>query len=403
MTAVSAAAPAGAEVAAPDRFQIADVTVIASGHALHDTYTAFLPPLLPVLIEKFALSNAQAGLLSVFMQWPSLLQPVFGYLADHVNLRYLFIFAPAVSAAAMSLLGVAPTYAVLAMLLIVVGVSTAGLHSVGPVLAGNLSGRSLGRGMGMWMVGGGLGYTVGPLILVAALGLVKLAGMPWLMVGGILASAVLYIRLRDVSSQPRGDTQARQPWRQVLRSLQPVMIPMVGITVVRSFMASALGTFLPTFLKSEGSNLWFAGAALAVFEAAGMVGALAAGSLSDRLGRRRILAAAMALASPLMAAFVLAHGAVRLPILVALGFCALSIMPVMMALLQESFPETRALVNGVYLGLSFLTNAAATVILGALADAFSLRMAFTLSAAVPLLGVPLVHWLPKGVREDDDR
>lgn len=380
-----------------DQFHLAGVASVTAGHAVHDTYTAFLPPLLPVLIEKFALSNAQAGLLSVFMQWPSLLQPVFGYLADHVNLRYFVVFAPAVSAAAMSLLGIAPSYAVLALLMIVVGVSTAGLHAVGPVIAGNLSGRSLGRGMGMWMVGGGLGYTVGPLIIVAALSLVKLEGTPWLMFGGILASGVLYFRLRDVSSLTNEGPRSR-PWRQAMRALRPVMIPVVGITVVRSFMASALGTYLPTFLKGEGSALWFAGAALAVFEAAGMVGALAAGSLSDRLGRRRILAAAMALASPLMAAFLLAHGVARLPILVALGACALSIMPVMMALLQESFPENRALVNGVYLGLSFLTNAGATLILGALADGYSMRTAFTLSAAIPLLGVPLVWMLPKGNR-----
>ncbi len=364
---------------------------------MHDTYTAFLPPLLPVLMEKFALSNAQAGLLSVFMQWPSLLQPVFGYMADHVNLRYFVIFAPAVSATAMSLLGVAPSYAVLALLMIAVGISAAGLHAVGPVIVGNQSGRSLGRGMGIWMVGGGLGYTVGPLIIVAALGSVKLEGTPWLMVGGILASAVLYVRLRDVSSLTSEGPRSR-PWRQAFRALRPVMIPVVGITVVRSFMASALGTFLPTFLKGEGSDLWFAGAALAVFEAAGMVGALTAGSLSDRLGRRRILAVAMALASPLMAAFLLAHGVARLPLLVALGACALSIMPVMMALLQESFPENRALVNGMYLGLSFLTNAAATIVLGMLADSYGMRTAFTLSAAVPLLGVPLVWLLPKGNR-----
>ena len=137
---------------------------------------------------------------------------------------------------------------------------------------------------------------------------------------------------------------------------------------------------------------------MAVYEAAGMVGSLTAGALSDRIGRRRILAVAMALASPLMFAFLFAHGTARLPLLIALGICALSVMPVMMALLQESFPENRALVNGMYLGLSFLTNAAATVILGALADRFSMRTAFTMSAAVPLLGIPLVAWLPKRIR-----
>jgi FSR family fosmidomycin resistance protein-like MFS transporter len=382
-----------AAASAAETFDSTQVTTITLGHAVHDTYTAFLPPLLPVLIDKFSLSNSQAGMLNVFLQWPSLLQPFIGYLADRRNLRALVIIAPAISAVCMSLLGIAPSYAIMAFLLLIVGAGAAGLHSVGPVIAANLSGNQIGRAMGMWMVGGGLGYTVGPLIIVAAIGLVGLEGTPWLMIGGILASVVLYVRLRDVSSlSPTAKAPPR--WREALEAMRPLLVPVVGITVVRSFMAAALSTYLPLFLKSEGSNLWFAGAALAIFEGAGMVGSLSAGTISDRIGRRKVLAAAMALASPLMFAFMLTSGLARLPLLIALGFTALAIMPVMMALLQERYPENRAMANGMYLGLSFLSNAAATLALGILADAFSLRVAFTVSAAVPLLGLPLVAMLP---------
>ena len=378
----------------PERFDLTGVTSVGMGHAVHDTYTAFLPPLLPVLIEKYGLSTAQAGLLSVFMQWPSLLQPFIGYLADHVNLRYFVILAPALTATAMSLLGVAPSYAVMALLLIAVGVASAGLHAVGPVIAGNLSGdRNLGRGMGLWMVGGGLGYTIGPLIIVTALQTWGLHGASWLMLGGWLASLALFIRLRHVSSFSARFTQTR-PWRQALTAMRPVLLPVIGIIFVRSFMASAMGAYLPTFLSREGSSLWFAGAAFSAFEAAGMAGALTVGVLSDRLGRRRILLIAMALASLLLAAFLLTGGLIRFPILLAMGFCALSVAPVMMALLQETFPETRALVTGIYMGLTFVAHAAATVILGALGDRFGLRAAFAISAVVPLLGLPLIWLLP---------
>ena len=263
------------------------------------------------------------------------------------------------------------------------------------MIAGNTAGKQMGRAMGTWMVGGGLGYTIGPLVIVAAISALGLQGTPWLMIGGIMASVVLYVRLRDTSS--RSSAAAAPPrWREALAAMRPLLIPIVGITVVRSFMATALSTYLPLFLKGEGSTLWFAGAALAIFEAAGMAGSLTAGAASDRIGRRKVLTAAMVAATPLMAAFMLANGAARLPLLVALGFTSLAIMPVMMALVQERFPENRAMANGLYLGLSFVSNAAATLALGLFADAFSLRMAFMLSAAAPLLGIPLVAMLPAG-------
>ena len=111
---------------------------MAAGHAVHDTYTAFLAPLLPLFIDNFGLSTTAAGLLSVFSQGPSLLQPLIGHLADRLSLRMVVILAPAVSAVMMSLLGVAPSYAVMALLLLATGLSSAGLHSVGPVIAGKL-------------------------------------------------------------------------------------------------------------------------------------------------------------------------------------------------------------------------------------------------------------------------
>ena len=102
------------------------------------------------------------------------------------------------TAVMMSMLGVAPSYAVLAMLLVVVGASSASMHAVGPVMAGRLSGRNLGRGMGFWMVGGELGRTLGPIVIVTAIQLFSLESTPWLMIGGIIASGLLYVGLRDI-------------------------------------------------------------------------------------------------------------------------------------------------------------------------------------------------------------
>jgi FSR family fosmidomycin resistance protein-like MFS transporter len=371
------------------------VITITAAHTVHDTYTAFLAPLLPAFIAKLSLTKTEAGALTVFMQGPSVLQPYIGYLADRLTLRYFVIFGPAVTATMMSLLGIAPRYAVLALLLMVVGLSSAAFHAVAPVMAGRLSGGSLGRGMGFWMVGGELGRTLGPLIIVTAVTFYSLEGTPWLMTAGLLASFTVYLLLRDVPGRPP-EARPAISFRQGLRVMRPILVPLVGIITARVLMLAALTTYLPIFLTEEGANLWLAGVSLTVLEAAGVVGALAGGSLSDRVGRRLILFVAM-LATPLFTLiFLAASGWIRFPLLLVLGFTSLSIAPVIMALVQESFPENRALANGVYMGLAFVTRSGAVVVLGALGDLFGLQLAFTITAVIALLGLPLLLMLPDG-------
>jgi len=379
---------------ASGQFQSGRVVTITAGHAVHDTYTAFLAPLLPAFKESMLLSNTQLGLLTVFLNAPSLVQPVLGYLGDRIDLRTLIMLAPAVAGVTMSLLGVAPSYAALALLLLIAGLNSANLHAVAPVMAGRLSGDSLGRGMGFWMVGGELGRTLGPLIVVTAVARVGLQGTPRLMAFGFVASLLVYLGLRGVPVHIPRDGDRPASW-QVLRSMGPFLVPLAAILAVRALMIGALTIYLPVFLSEEGATLWRAGAALSVLQAAGVVGALLGGALSDRLGRRLILMLSLLLTPAFMFAFLAAEGWGQFLLLPALGLTALSTAPAIMALVQESFPQSRSLANGIYMALSFLIQSGAVLLLGALADRFGLRLAFTVSAAVPLLGLPFLRLLPQ--------
>ncbi len=392
---MSVEAAAKAQTAEAEQFQTGSVVTISAGHAVHDTYSAFLPPLLPAFIEALSLSKTEAGGLTVFLQAPSLAQPFIGYLADRASLRYAVILTPAVTATAMSLLGVAPGYAVLALLLMVSGLSSAVLHSVGPVIAGRLSGTKLGRGMGVWMVGGELGRTVGPLVIAGYFVIWPdtLSHTPWLMIGGWLTSLFLFFRLRDVGGQPSGSGQGL-PWRQALRVMGPLLVPLAGIITVRSFMSSALTTYLPTYLAEEGAELWLAGLSLSMLEAAGVAGALLGGSLSDRMGRRIILFGSLLITPVLMIVFLTAGSWLHFPLLLFMGFTALSVTPVIMALVQESFPENRALANGIYMSLSFLIRSGVVVMVGAMGDLWGMRLAFLACGLITLLGLPFLLLLP---------
>ncbi|MDZ4159460.1 MAG: MFS transporter [Anaerolineaceae bacterium] len=376
-----------------DQFQTRRVATIAVGHAIHDTFPAFLAPMLPVIITNLSITRAEAGLLATFLSAPSLLQPFIGHLADRKNLRFLVILTPTITAALMSLLGLSESYLTTALMLIAVGLSSAGLHAVGPVIAGKLAGKKLGRAMSFWMVGGEFGRTLGPILIVTTIRFLSPRGTGWLMLAGFLASLLLYFRLRNLEL-PATHTQTTLPMRSLVRSMRPVMLPLMVIIGLRAFLFSATSTFLPTMLTDEGANLWFAGAALSVMEAAGVLGAMLGGSISDRIGRKPVLLICFTSAPLLMIAFLNSSGAWQFGLLLLYGFAMLSVTPVFMALVQESYPENRALANGLYMAMSFAVSSLTVILIGFIGDHFGLRQAFLLSAGVMLLGLPFLLRLP---------
>jgi FSR family fosmidomycin resistance protein-like MFS transporter len=375
------------------RFETGRVATMAAGHAVHDTYTAFLPPLLPVFIEKLGLSIAGAGFLTVFMQAPSLVQPGIGRLADRFNLRALVLWAPALAAVFMSLLGVAPGYAWIALLLTLAGLNSAGLHAVAPIMTGNLSGSRLGRGMSFWMVGGELGRTLGPIIVVSVVAPLTLKGLLWLMPAGLLVSLLLNIQLKQVPYHDR--TAAASPhWGTALRQMKSVFIPLTVFITLRAFLQSAAITYLPVYLTGRGTSLWFAGAALTILQAAGVAGALVSGSLSDRIGRRAVLIACV-LGAPFFAwLFLSSGGLIQAAMIAMVGFFVISPTPVVMAMVQESFPENRAFANGLYMGLSFMIRSTVVVIVGLMGDHLGLHTAILICAGLMLLAFPAALFLP---------
>src|SRR5512140_3349333 len=110
-------------------FETGQVVTLVGGHFIHHLYTAFLAPLLPLIIEKLSLSLTMAGSLTAILQVPGLLNPFIGYLADRVSLRYFVILAPAITATLISSIGFAPNYFSLAVILFVTGICVAAFHA----------------------------------------------------------------------------------------------------------------------------------------------------------------------------------------------------------------------------------------------------------------------------------
>lgn len=377
-------------------FQTAQVVPVITAHLTHDIYTSSVAPLLPLLIEKLSLTLTQAGLLSSILQIPGILNPFIGYLADKVSVRYFVILAPAITGTAISLIGLAPNFFALAILLFVAGVSNASFHAPAPAMISRVSGRKLGLGMSLFMASGELAYAVGPLIAVWVVSVWTLEGFWRLIVLGWAASFMMYLRLRSVP----GRTEKPGNIKAILPALTSLFLPMALFNLLRYPMIEGLTTFLPTYMTTRGADLWLAGASLSIIMIAGVAGVLSIGFISDRLGRKPVLIGVTVISFFLTLAFLRTSGWLTVVVLFVLGFFVMSTAPVMLAMVQEQFPNNRATANGIYMATNFVLRPVGTIMVGFMGDRFGLDQAILWGAVISLLSIAAIVRLPKRTKAE---
>jgi FSR family fosmidomycin resistance protein-like MFS transporter len=376
-------------------FKWAKVLDISAAHLLHDIYSAFLAPLYPLLIEKLGLNFFLIGMLTVIQRLASFFNPFIGLLVDRKDLRYFIIFTPAITAITMSLVGLAENIFQLAVLLFVMGWSAAFFHVPGPVLIKRVAGDRTGLGMSFYMVAGELARSLGPIVIVSAVSWWGLEGTYRLIPAGLVASLILFFRLRKLKNIEIKTKQIDISIKELLVELKGFYFAVTGYTFSRGLLKSLLITFLPVYYTSQGESLWFAAYTLSILQLAGAVGSLVAGGISDKLGRRRTLLIISWITPVLMLFFVITSGWLNILILLLIGFFIFGSGPVLLALVQDMSSDRPSFTNGIFMTISFAFGAFATLLVGLLSDFIGLENSFMYSPLFAIIAIPFAYSLKK--------
>jgi FSR family fosmidomycin resistance protein-like MFS transporter len=395
----SVALPAPAGVIAPATRAKPDMRLLgflALGHMVIDINQGSFPVILPFLKDALNLSYAATGLIVLAANiTSSLIQPLFGYLADKTARRWLLPISVLLSAVGLGFLGLAPSYGAVLALVVITGFGVAAYHPEGYRTATAVAGDRKATGVSIFSTGGNIGIALGPPLLTVLLTTYGLPGSLGMLVPGLLVAALLTAVLPRLSA-PAPTVARDRASAAGAQTMVGAMSLLILVVAIRSWTQLGFTTFMPFYWRDVlHGDPRLVGTLLAVFLGAGAIGTLAAGPVADRVGVRRYVVSVFLLATPLAVGFLFVRsGALVFVLLALLGFVLVSTFTVSVVLGQAYLPRNPGMASGLIVGFAIGAGGIGASALGWVADHWGLTAALGISAVMPLAGFLVALFLP---------
>ena len=374
---------------------------LSCGHAAADLCQGAVPALLPFFVIQRGWSYGAAGALVLAMTvGSSVIQPLFGAVADRLEMRWLMPGGVLLAGVGIALSGVTGSYALTVLAIAVSGVGVAAFHPEGARFANHASGSRRGTGMSFFSVGGNVGFALGPILVTPLVLLLGLEGTLALVALPAVAAVLLARALPRMQAAAhsagvraaRSTVEQRDDWSAFGR--------LGGAIAMRSGVYFGLQSFVPLWFVHHLDSSEAAGnSALTAMLVAGAIGTLVGGRLVDRIGRRAVLVGSIAVQIPLLIAFVISSSVVAGALLAAIGFATIMSFSVTVIMGQEYLPRRLGLASGVTLGAAIGLGGVAAALLGMLADAAGLSAVMWTIAVLPIPALLLAVSLPPTPQE----
>jgi MFS family permease len=364
-----------------------ELWLITIGHGLTHWYPATFYLLLPLIGNELGLSYSQIGLIMTCKYIASAIANVpGGVLVDTVGRKGLLM--------ALSLfwigfpyllIGFTHSYLMLLACISLVGFGNSLWHPTAIPTLGRRYPERKGLVLSVHGMGGNVGDAVAPIIIGAALGFFTWREVVVLnVVPGLVVALLLFVFLGSMRVGARKTGHEAQSFGSYLVGLKDLfrsrsLVLLSTGSAFRTMTQTTLLTFLPVYLAHDmGYSPFWVGACLFALQAAGFAASPVAGHLSDRMGRKQILASSMLGSAVVLAAMAFAGGSAVFIVLVAvLGFFLYATRPVIQAWMLDATPRNMAGSSiGVLFGAQALGGALGPLLGGIVADRYGLLATF---------------------------
>jgi MFS transporter, FSR family, fosmidomycin resistance protein len=362
-------------------------------HLLNDMLQALLPAVYPILQDGFDLSFAQVGFLTfIYQLTASLFQPFIGYYTDRRPMPYSLPFGMAASMAGLLTLAFAPSYAMLLVGGMLLGLGSSIFHPESSRIARLASGGSHGLAQALFQLGGSFGSALGPLAAAFVVLPRGQHGLAWFALAALAAIIILsglghWYQTSGQANRAANKAVVRHPTlsRGQVSKAMAVLIALLFSKYV--YLASFTSYYIFYLMDMFGLSTKTAQIYQFVFFAAVATGTIVGGQIDDKLGRKLVIWVSILGVLPFT--LILPHvGLVATVALsVVIGFILSSAFPAIVVYGQELMPGRVGMVSGLFFGFIFGVSGIAAALLGMLADWKSISFVFQVCAFLPAIGI----------------
>jgi MFS family permease len=368
---------------------------ISVGHACTHWYPGGFVVMLPFFAADLGLTLTQVGILIGLRSVTStLINLPGGMIVDLIGKRGL-VMGCAIAWAGIPylFLGLTTNFVIIATLMGIVGVGNLLYHPAALSSLSELYPSRRGFATSMHQLGASFGDTVSPLAIGVALTWMTWREITLLnVVPGLVMALIFWLAMRNVALKSVSIAERRtfRDYFDGARALfvDPNMLKIALLGGARAMTQAGLSTFLPIYLASvAGLSTALIGTYMATVQGAGIISGPLSGGLSDRIGRRPLIAAGM-ISTSIMLILLMALQIEWLFILVLalIGFFLYSTAPVLNAWALDIAPPH---LGGTSIGILFasqsLLGGIAPVIGGYIADRHGIEAAFYFIAGTVLI------------------
>ena len=347
---------------------------LSAGHLVTDIYLPAITAIIPVLVAVYGYSFLLAGsLVTVYNVTSSATQPLFGWLSDRRKLEVPVPASLILTGFSTAAIGLTTDYRVILLLTALGGLGHASFHPNALSHVNRLcTGLNRGQVTALFVVGGNLGYAIGPLLTGVVVTGFGLPGLLFLLIPAAAVSIPLLLHPSSCGTES-GETVHIPSTPPNGQSLGPVLT-LFGIVLMRAWVIFAAIAFFPPLLMREGFDLVSATLIISLMLFAGVAGQVVGGRLSDRYGRKEFVIAGMIVSIPALFVFLYTTGPLAIAALFIFGFALWSGFAVTIAMSHELVPGRIGFISGIMLGLAVGAGGLGVAITGGIADRFSIYL-----------------------------